>query len=333
MDQYISFPSKTFLVGEYAVLEGAPAVIVNTNPRFYFSVSSRDDGKSALTEQDHLQTPGFHHTQIHPNSPAGHWLAKHPHIQNYNILFCDPHSGHGGFGLSSAQFNLVYYLKQFLEYQIDPAKNAKISPTQEIKGDQQSALKLWQSYQSLSFEGRRASGADVVSQWIGNVCLFISQPFNVESISWPFSELDFILLRTGITVNTWEHLKNLKLAALQTKDLKYLANEAITQMKDANAVGFATVLNDYAICLQKLGLVHQHVLELLQQIKSPLVTAAKGCGALGAEVICVLFHPKDRKAILQLLKEKNIVASSSDLTGGIHQHLREELPQNIKLLA
>lgn len=30
----LSAPSKTFLVGEYAVLRGGPALLLNTSPRF-----------------------------------------------------------------------------------------------------------------------------------------------------------------------------------------------------------------------------------------------------------------------------------------------------------
>ena len=33
-----SAPSKTFLSGEYAVLNGNPALVLNTGPRFHFCV-------------------------------------------------------------------------------------------------------------------------------------------------------------------------------------------------------------------------------------------------------------------------------------------------------
>ena len=329
MERYLSFPSKTFLVGEYAVLKGAPAVIVNTNPRFYFFVSSKDPHKSIPVGQNHLQTSKIHYAEFHPNSPAGHWLAQHPHIQNYRFASWDPHSGWGGFGSSSAQFNLVYYLEKYVTQKILD-HSVKKHFAQEITWDTQSVLSLWQAYRHLSFEGQRASGADVVSQWVGQVCLFSSQPFHVRSIPWPFPDLDFILLRTGVTVKTWEHLQSLTIASLQTTQLSRLASQAITHMENADSTGFTTVLSEYAIYLQKLNLVHEHVLDLLQQIQSPLVMAAKGCGALGAEVICVLFHPNNKQAILQRLKDKHIVATAGDLTDGICQHLKTTLPKNVK---
>ena len=36
----ISFPGKTFLIGEYAVMKGGSALLVNTSPRFKFSCSA-----------------------------------------------------------------------------------------------------------------------------------------------------------------------------------------------------------------------------------------------------------------------------------------------------
>ena len=39
----ISCPGKTFLVGEYSALYGAPCLLVSTHPRFYFSVEVPTD--------------------------------------------------------------------------------------------------------------------------------------------------------------------------------------------------------------------------------------------------------------------------------------------------
>ena len=97
---YFSFPSKTFLTGEYAVLEEAPAVLINTSPRFCFSVTNNDDN-TVNTQQP-----------FHKDSPAGQYLKNHPHInKQYNISCTDPHDHQGGFGLSSAEFNMALFIK------------------------------------------------------------------------------------------------------------------------------------------------------------------------------------------------------------------------------
>lgn len=81
-----SAPGKIFLLGEYAVLGGAPALLATVGPRFMLSTGSFEGSCS---------------TSFHPDSPAGklapgrswHWL--------------DPYGGAGGFGASTAQALLV----------------------------------------------------------------------------------------------------------------------------------------------------------------------------------------------------------------------------------
>lgn len=81
----ISVPSKTFLIGEYAALEGSAALVLATQPRF---VLSTDLSKGST---------GF---QPHPDSPAGRIWGK----VTSPVIFQDPHSGAGGFGASGAEF-------------------------------------------------------------------------------------------------------------------------------------------------------------------------------------------------------------------------------------
>lgn len=302
MAEYFSFPSKTFIVGEYAALEGAPAIIANTFPRFYFLVSKKKQKSDPHTNLQHF----------HPKSPAGLWLNRHPQIlKQYQIAALDPHKGKGGFGFSSAAFNLVYYVSHVLA-------NSEKYPV----------LKIWQAYRRLHFEGKHASGADVVSQYMGKLCVFSSQPFYAESMEWPFQDLDFILLRTGISVNTWEHLKELKISTSKMQALVTLSTESVLCLKAANSTRFIKLVNEYAACLKKLSLTHPKALNLLRQIHSKKILAIKACGALGAEVICVFFHPSNKQQILTLFKNTPIVADSSQLSEGLKQD--KNLPKHIK---
>lgn len=281
----ISFPSKTFLIGEYAVLEGAPAVLLNTKPRFSFSI-----------------TEGKGKNDFHPESPAGQWLNRHPEIlESFSIEYQDPYEGKGGFGFSSAQFNLVYLLKETLE--------GKTFEGSDL-------LKMWEAYRSLNFKNQKPSGADVISQWLGGVCLFSFDPFETHSIRWPFPELDFFLIRTEIKLNTWEHLSSIKKENFTR--LSLIVKKAIACMDQSDKEGFISALNEYTVELQKQGLVHQNTESFLDKMRGiKKVMTAKGCGAMGAEVVVVFFDPKDREEVRVSLKETNIIANSNNLDSGV----------------
>ncbi len=238
------------------------------------------------------------------DSPAGQWLSRHPHIlQKYYITCKDPHRNQGGFGLSSAEFCFVYYLSKALK-----GLDKNLTTHQEVK-------KLWSSYRGLNFKGGIVpSGADVVSQWLGKgVCLFSYKPWALESIAWAFKDLDFVLVRTNIVLNTWEYLKkdfNLP------KSLLELADRAKKSVRDANTKEFIDIVKVYSSCLKSLKLVHQNTLDILDKLKKcPVIMGAKGCGAEGAEVVAVFFHPQNKKQVLAFLntqlKHLKVVADSS----------------------
>ncbi len=306
----ISFPSKTFLIGEYAVLEGAPAILVNTKPHFKFFVTERKKLFKGAKQIDKKEL-------FHPQSPAGQWLKKQAHLELcYDIEYQDPYLGKGGFGSSSAQFNFVYWLCDFLN-----RKSANLS-REGVKKElalreftrEEEVFKLWNAYRSLDFKGQKPSGADVVSQWLGGVCVFCTSPFSARSIKWPFLDLDFFLIRTGTTFNTYEHLQNLSMGK-KFSNLCDIAQQARDSINKVDRPGFISALKEYSHRLKERGLIDKKTLGHLSFIKSlKEVIIAKGCGAMGAEVIAVFFNPKDRTSLRHSLKKENIIVSSKDLT-------------------
>ena len=303
--KYISFPGKTFLIGEYAVLKGAPAILVNTKPSFDFFI-----------------TKGTGENNFHPQSPAGQWLKLNPRInQSYHIQSRDPYLGKGGFGFSSAQFNLVYLLSHILDTESGTQRTEYHFFNlleQTLKGKpllKLHLLDIWKAYRKLSFEGVTPSGADVISQWLGRLCLFVPRPFTAYSIDWPFPDLDFFLVHTGVKLNTWEHLRNLYKQPFST--LSSLAKKAIVCVNDIDKEGFISTLNEYSVCLEQQGLTHKKTKLFLNRIKKyEQVITAKGCGSMGAEVIAIFFDPKNKEKVKAVLSKENIIAHSDDLTDG-----------------
>jgi hypothetical protein len=79
----LKVPSKTFLLGEYAILETGCALLIGHKPHFAFQFSAGSSHPFAK------------------GSPAQVWLTKNP--PKFSISYSDPHKGIGGFGGSGAE--------------------------------------------------------------------------------------------------------------------------------------------------------------------------------------------------------------------------------------
>src|SRR4051812_12557045 len=96
MSAALSSPGKVFVLGEYAVLDGRPAVVASVGPRFSMDVREG--------------TAPFH---PHPQSPVARLMDWADRAGAYDssemkLDFQDPFHGAGGFGASTAQFALAY---------------------------------------------------------------------------------------------------------------------------------------------------------------------------------------------------------------------------------
>ena len=275
----LSYPSKTFLIGEYAVLHGAPAVLVNTFPQFKFHIDFQESSQIC---------------PFHEDSPAYFFMEKNKEFFfNTSISVRDPHQGLGGFGLSSAEFNCVYDL--FLK-----KKNIRCQLDQ-----------IWKIYKSLS----KGSGADVISQRIKGICLFQPDPFRAESIQWPFYDLSFGLVRVGEKHKTSMHLNELNFKAFPL--LTELSMKAVESMRSFREDIFIDCIKEYGEVLDQLKLVSDKTFHIIQKLKmNKDILCLKGCGAMGAEVIAVFFKKEKEKKILEFLKPFRVEAVLSDLDYG-----------------
>ena len=279
----ISFPSKTFLIGEYAVMEGAPALLVNTQPRFQFDIQ-------------YPVQKSFH--PFHKDSPAGLFIEENKKV--FSSVSIQHSQSYGqGFGLSGAEFNCVYLLETLLGG----------GSLENIY-----CFDILEKYLSfLALMGNTPSGADIVSQWLGKVCIF-SKPSIAESMDWPFRDLSFALIRTEENLQTWKHLENLKQRDFsQLKEISFLALEALRSSSESL---FLQSIQDYREELEVEGLTHPSTKKILQELDSHSeVLAVKGCGAMGAEVISVFFKKNIQN--FDFLKNYNCISSLQSLDQGV----------------
>lgn len=277
----LSAPSKTFLVGEYIALSGGPTLILNTQPRF-----------ELIANITRTNTP-CKHQGIRVNSPAGKLLKSfQSQMIGYQLSFKDPHKGAGGFGASSAQFAMAFVM-------------------QKIFSDQKNILfkipTILQHYTqcNLSANGPTPSGADVIAQFLGKIAFYHNQQHQLEQLNWPFDSIDFCLIRTGQKIATHQHLAKLDLNNIILSELVDISLQTFKAIKQNQASQFVTCVQKYGNLLDNLGLVAPHTQQMLQQIKQrPQVLATKGCGAMGADVILILFDSQQRESVYEWLKQQ-----------------------------
>lgn len=304
MKYVVSCPSKTFLLGEYLVLNEGMALVMSTLPRFEMHVETQGEG----------MIDGFV-----PESPAGQWIRQNKLVfRNIDLSFVDPHNGQGGFGASSAQYLLTHVVTQILK----KSSSAKPFHVEDFKIEQ-----IWRAYrqlESVSAEGLRPSGADLVGQYVGELCRFQMEPFHASGFKWPFVDHDIVLVRTGAKVPTHEHLRGLK--RLDTEELAWVYARAIETLNVKDAPAFFDSVNDYYAELLEMGLVAEKTQVIVTSLfAKPYVSAAKGCGALGSDVIAVFVAKEHRHLLDKYLHDLKltVVADTSSFDKG----LSVEMPQ------
>jgi len=286
----ISCPSKTFVLGEYGVLDQGPAIIFNTVPRFKCLISKSHNNFSE---------------EIFLDSPEHQWIQKNPvEFGGISLKWFNPFDVQKGFGFSSAKFNILYAYSCF----------ARGDSIETIKPQQ-----LWRTYRSMKFEGVVPSGADVISQWVGGVCIFEQNPLSVESLTAPFPNLGFFVLKTGESLDTYQYLKSLKLP--DVSDLKKIAQKGVDSMKFKQADKFIESIQEYREALQVKGLITKKTQKILQDLlKIKEIKACKGCGAMGAETLIVIFNIQDKELVRSKVSHLEIKMDEQQLTYGVEFH-------------
>lgn len=265
-------PAKTFLLGEYSALADLGAIILTTTPCFELALSkiSGLDG-------------------IHPESPAGLLWTK-AKINDHGLIWHDPYDNRGGMGASTAQFLGAYWAMCYL-------KNKTPSQVEMLE-------LYWQC--AWPGQGLKPSGYDLIAQ-SSSGCVSISRSNqHYESFLWNFTDLDFILVHTGQKLPTHHHLLQTTLTqdVLTLDAIVTLAKQAFIQT-DSQAL--VNAVNAYHLALTKLNLVASNTLNLLALFNNhPGILAAKGCGAMGADVILLMVSPQHAHVILDTLKEMQL---------------------------
>lgn len=257
----IHIPGKTFLLGEYAVLQGGTALIACTMP--YFTLTA-------------IPSPILH-SPFHIDSPAGKLLAEHS-TKTWHLTWSSPYP-QGGFGGSTAEFLACYRL-----YDLPMAE-------------------LYTTYLKYAYNGIGVppSGADLMAQshMQSSILFFQSHDLPMHTIQWPFEEISLLLFKTSHKLPTHQYLASLT----QLPDLTALSDithQGYTALQQKNGANFIQAINDYAELLANYHLTAESTQIILNTLKQhPACLAAKGCGALGADVIAMVINSHQEHDFIQ----------------------------------
>jgi mevalonate kinase len=294
LGECFDIPGKVFVLGEYAVLSGLPALAVGVAPRF--------SGSLCETEAEGCD--------YHLESPVGRLLrwAMERHGVSYSFHFDDPYQS-GGFGASTAQFAIAY------------AAGA------ERLGLSRDWRSVWRFYRDLTVsDGIAPSGADLVAQLRGGVTLF--DPTSLTSADlWARFDWSRLLIfapdaQPDRKVATHAHLKALsggREAEWRARLFSRLERPLMRGLfaiarRDVRSLGQA--MNDYADVLADSCLEMQRTLEDRRALAElPGVYGAKGSGALQADVVLALIAPDaDAEPIIQSARARGLNPICQGLT-------------------
>jgi mevalonate kinase len=283
---HFKIPGKTFLSGEYVALFGGPSLVLTTNPSFEV-ICRRGTGKHSF----------------HAKSPAGKYIASQPEFFfQWDVEFVDPYLT-GGFGASTAQFIAVC----LLHIRSRDFENEKLFSLKK-----QIAQEVWQIYRAqFPEDSLKPSGADLVAQIVGGLTVFDSRQMTIEHLLWPFADKDILIFKTPMKIATHEHLANAPLdgAVLQT-ELRPSVKVAVDALKHGDWNHFLRAQQAFGQILALHHLVHSDTQLLLQKIlQISGVHSARGCGALGADVIAIFIDKNEKDAIISQLKDLKFMAS------------------------
>lgn len=279
----IQVPGKTFLVGEYAVLNGGPALGLSTAPYFQINLS-----KSVVSDVHSLSASG----RFLKSKEISQFFQIHDEYKERNIL--------GGFGSSTAEYwsaLLKYYGVHNLPSIFEILKDFKNLHQNELI---------------------KPSGIDLAFQYFGQVTLADSALNFYQSMDWMFHQLDFAIVPTKLKIPTHEHIKNL--SSGQLEGLAELSNNVINSFVGCQENDFLANLKIWSDELENRQLTHLNSVHLRRKLeKHKEILLAKPCGALGADVVLVLFKSEDKRKVLSFINEQGLetLATRENLSAGV----------------
>ena len=290
----LTIPSKTFILGEYAILAQQPALLVATSPTCRVELNSK-----------YLEP-------FHPESPAGSYYKQHLHDKKIGLELIIPKSMRNmGLGVSGAEWLAAYLIK---------AIDEKIAFSMWDKTFWTDCLASYHAHQgNMATPG---SGADWLCQMLGGYIYYQPKQKVIHPTQWPFDDYGWILVHTGQKCQTHKHLNQIDdIQSFSTWGT--ILDQAWNCWAKKDSKGFSEQVLNYHEQLLLVDKVAHHTRQMLNVIQ-PIqgVECAKGCGAMGADTIWLMCQREAIPEIKYQLNQKAIHIIADDTH--VHEGLQWE---------
>ncbi len=282
-----SAPGKVVLSGEYAVLDGAPAICMAVDRRAYVTLADTDGDHSEVTAPGYSDDVGRFVT-VDDDIEWQHGEASFGVVDSVWRVADLRQKGAMAINLDTSEFIDVATQRK-IGIGSSAAITAALCAAASHSADVSALTTLAQRAHAI-LQGGTGSGADVACSLSGGLIEYRREGASVEALKWP-AGLSYRLIWTGVAVSTTDKLK--KLAANVSKPSRVLLAGASEDMavawRSADASKIIEGYRDYSEQLRRFG--SDHNLGIFDAGHDELWHAAntagltyKPCGAGGGDV-------------------------------------------------
>lgn len=292
IDVSTSAPGKVVIAGEYAVLDGAPAICMAVNRRAHVSITTSDNDHHSVL------APGFSESAGRFTAVGNRieWLAGADEFSLLEAVWQEAAP------TVSENLTIVLDSNDF----IDPASSVKlgigssaaltvalIAAFDKITDDDINVLRA-ATDAHRRFQQGSGSGVDIACSLAGGLIEYRMGGESASSLTWP-KGLTYALLWSGVAASTDEKLNQLaRTEAGQARAELVIASARVAaSWREGNPVEILQQLRDYTRALRKFDVDHR--LGIFDAGHAELADAAasaglvyKPCGAGGGDLGIVI---------------------------------------------
>jgi phosphomevalonate kinase len=292
IDVSTSAPGKVVIAGEYAVLDGAPAICMAVNRRAHVSITTSDNDHHSVL------APGFSESAGRFTAVGNRieWLAGADEFSLLEAVWQEAAP------TVSENLTIVLDSNDF----IDPASSVKlgigssaaltvalIAAFDKITDDEINVLRA-ATDAHRRFQQGSGSGVDIACSLAGGLIEYRMGGETISSLTWP-NGLAYALLWSGVAASTDEKLNQLaRTEAGQARaELVVASARVAASWREGNPIEILQQLRDYTKALRKFDVDHR--LGIFDAGHAELADAAasaglvyKPCGAGGGDIGIVI---------------------------------------------
>ena len=292
IDVSTSAPGKVVIAGEYAVLDGAPAICMAVNRRAHVSITTSDNDHHSVL------APGFSESAGRFTAVGNRieWLAGADEFSLLEAVWQEAAP------TVSENLTIVLDSNDF----IDPASSVKlgigssaaltvalIAAFDKVTDDDINVLRA-ATDAHRRFQQGSGSGVDIACSLAGGLVEYRMGGESASSLTWP-KGLTYALLWSGVAASTDEKLNQLaRTEAGQARAELVIASARVAaSWREGNPVEILQQLRDYTKALRKFDVDHRLGIfdaghAKLADAAAPAGLVYKPCGAGGGDLGIVI---------------------------------------------